>query len=205
MTKHTCNICGESFGSNRALGVHKGRGHPSPWQDKSTLIKLYIEEDKSTRQIANELGCEASTVSRWLDEHNINKQKRYEDPVLLERLYRQERLSEKEIANRFSCSASTIHRKLVKYDIDRRPPAHDASDSYGDFCYSYIWHRKNGDWDRIRVHRLVAYAHGMIDFDELFDADIHIHHKNGLPWVNSIENLERMGEIEHFKHHFGRG
>ena len=114
-------------------------------------------------------------------------------------------MTEKEIADEFGCGSGTVHRWLSHFGIKRRKQAHKRSKSNGDLSYSYIWWRKDGDWDRIRVHRLVAYAHGMLDSKELFDESIHVHHKNGIAWINHPDNLEALSASEHMSLHFGRG
>jgi len=42
-----------------------------PWRDKSRLQRLYIEEKKSSHEVAEELDCSASTVRDWLKRHDI--------------------------------------------------------------------------------------------------------------------------------------
>ena len=42
-----------------------------PWQDRDVLMRLYHGEDLTTREIADRLGCTNGTVSRWLDNHDI--------------------------------------------------------------------------------------------------------------------------------------
>lgn len=42
-----------------------------PWQDAETLRELYHEKGMTTREIADELECNNSTVSRWMNKHEI--------------------------------------------------------------------------------------------------------------------------------------
>lgn len=56
-------------------------------------------------------------------------------------------------------------------------------------------------WDArpVYVHRLVAYAHGVID--SMTDPR-HVHHvDSGRHWVNSPENLKAVDPDEHGSHH----
>ena len=42
-----------------------------PWRKKSTLQRLYVDEGKSVREIADELGCSDSTVRYWMQKFDI--------------------------------------------------------------------------------------------------------------------------------------
>ena len=49
-----------------------GRDPETPlWQDREALEELYLGQGQTTREIADELGCTNSTVSRWLSIHDI--------------------------------------------------------------------------------------------------------------------------------------
>lgn len=43
----------------------------SPWQDKDTLYRLYIEEGLSAAAVGERLGCTDVTVLDWLNRHDI--------------------------------------------------------------------------------------------------------------------------------------
>lgn len=47
-----------------------------PWQDEQTLRELYVEQEMSTYEIADKLGCHASTVSNWLHKYDIETRDR---------------------------------------------------------------------------------------------------------------------------------
>lgn len=42
-----------------------------PWHDESVLRDMYVERRLSTTEIADELGCDHSTILYWLDKHSI--------------------------------------------------------------------------------------------------------------------------------------
>lgn len=42
-----------------------------PWHDRLELYRLYIEENKSIRQIARLYGVSRPTISRWMNKHGI--------------------------------------------------------------------------------------------------------------------------------------
>ncbi|MFD1599357.1 homing endonuclease associated repeat-containing protein [Halobellus rarus] len=45
----------------------------SPWRDRETLYKLYIEKELSAAAIGEKLGCTNVTILDWLDCHDIEK------------------------------------------------------------------------------------------------------------------------------------
>lgn len=49
-----------------------------PWRDEGTLYELYVRQELSSRDVADELGCQKDTVLRWLDRHNIPRRGRME-------------------------------------------------------------------------------------------------------------------------------
>lgn len=57
--------------SNHHTGVDRWESKETPWRDKETLQRLYVEEQLSTREVGDELGCDASTVRDWLVKHSI--------------------------------------------------------------------------------------------------------------------------------------
>lgn len=59
-----------------------------------------------------------------------------------------------------------------------------------------------GDGRRmIAIHRVVAYAHGLIGFEEFCDPDVNIHHESKHGLDNRPENLGVMDRDDHRKHH----
>lgn len=54
----------------------------SPWQDKDLLIELYVEQGLSVADIGDRLGCTGTTISDWLDRHDIEA--RDPDPPTME-------------------------------------------------------------------------------------------------------------------------
>lgn len=101
-----------------------------PWQNKETLESLYIEQDNSIREIAEELGCGRRTVTNWLYRTEVKEPKGnepYHDGERLKKLYVEERLSYDEIAEQFDCSDLTIQRWLARHGITREKV--DASEA----------------------------------------------------------------------------
>jgi len=44
----------------------------TPWRSKKLLERLYVEEQRTTIEIANRLGCSNETISYWLRKHDIS-------------------------------------------------------------------------------------------------------------------------------------
>jgi len=57
-----------------------------------------------------------------------------------------------------------------------------------------VWDSKRGGDRYVYLHRLTAYAHGLID--DLWSDEI-VHHSNKDGWDNRVENLESMTWMEH--------
>lgn len=50
----------------------RGNGdREKPWRDEEVLYQQYVEEDRTSREIADELDVTAPTVRNWLHHHGI--------------------------------------------------------------------------------------------------------------------------------------
>lgn len=99
-----------------------------------------------------------------------------------------------ETADHFGVSWATIWRWLKRLDIptrERRPGV--GFSTTRDKGYEK-WHH-NGQ--RVYVHRLLAVAE--YGFDTVCDNVVH--HKNGIPWDNRLENIEALPQPEHHGEH----
>lgn len=174
-----------------------------PWKDPETLERLYWDEEMCFREIAEHLDCSPDKVRYNMEVNEIprrgdggfSKDTPWRDKeTLKEGLERTGSVDE--LAREWGCSPTTIAQRKDRYGIDL-----DVSWRGYRRDYSIIRHQHNGEDHQIRVHRLVAYAHGMLSFEELFDPLVHIHHKNGNTWINSPENLEALTPKEHMNRH----
>lgn len=89
----------------------------TPWRHADRLRSLYIEEDLTTREVGEKLGCSRKTVENWLKRHDIEKSKSWEDEEQLRPL-RQQGMSEGDIADELDCSQGTVHNWLNKFGIE---------------------------------------------------------------------------------------
>lgn len=99
-----------------------------PWKDAETMRRLYLDEMKSIRTIADELGCGSSNIKRWLDRHGIETRSAGHPPAdwdltdsdILRELYVEKRLSTAKIAEKYDCSRRQVSRWLKKHNIPVR-------------------------------------------------------------------------------------
>jgi DNA-binding CsgD family transcriptional regulator len=91
------------------------------------LREQYVEREKTTHEIADMIDCGHSTVSNYLNKHNIET--RTGGPSQSDKVKREEWLREKyveqgkstlEIADMADCSDSTVHSHLDKHGIETR-------------------------------------------------------------------------------------
>lgn len=54
----------------------------TPYRNKETLERLYVDERLSQDEIADRLECGVATVSRWMDKHGIDARSRKENGAI---------------------------------------------------------------------------------------------------------------------------
>lgn len=125
-------------------------GDLEPLRNGDWLQEQYIEEERSTYEIANELDVDRGTVSNWLDRHSIDTRGNTEgfgsDPVeelqdaewLYEQYHNQEKSCE-EIASEVDVHPTTIRNWMHRHNIEFRP--HSESIETGD-----IEPLRDADW-----------------------------------------------------------
>jgi len=92
---------------------------------KSVLLKLYVKENKSLREVAEILSCSSETVIKRCKEHAIPlRSQRIEGLTkpLLQQCYLKEGKTTREIAKDLGCSANLIRLKCKKFGIPLRNP-----------------------------------------------------------------------------------
>ena len=99
--------------------------------DEDWLREQYVEKDRLIKDIAEVLGCSNSTVSHWLNKHEIETRSRAEraryslpdeidDAEWLQKKYHEEGLSCQDIADEVGCSDDTVLRSMNQHGIERR-------------------------------------------------------------------------------------
>jgi DNA-binding CsgD family transcriptional regulator len=101
------------------------------------LREQYVEQGKSTYEIADMADCGADTVLRHLNKHGIETRTRKGGPPASDKVknknwiceqYVEQRKTTYEIADMADCSKSTVRRSLIKHGIARRKAGHQTSD-----------------------------------------------------------------------------
>ena len=105
----------------------KSRSTPSPYSNKEWLYEEYVVKDKSTKDIAEECGCQQSTVQQYLSKFKIKKEKVarsrdykncYQQYEYLYREHIVNRKSMTQIAKENGVSADTIRENLLRLGIE---------------------------------------------------------------------------------------
>lgn len=102
--------------------------------DEEWLHEEYVENGRSTVQIAKQLGCRAQTVIRYLRRHGLSVRttgasqrlqspEELRDEATLRELYEERNLSSRDIADEVGCSKPPVLRWLHRHGIDVRNPA----------------------------------------------------------------------------------
>jgi transposase len=97
------------------------------YRDEEWLREQYVERERSTYDIAEECGCVARTISKWLDRNDIEARsrgtvtdKRLTNEEWLRKQYVEEEKSTVEIAEECECARSTVCEWLERYDVTTR-------------------------------------------------------------------------------------
>lgn len=103
-----------------------GSNKKKPWREKQKLKEGYINQDKTIYELADEWGCSPTTVGRWKNKYNIEREEpKWKKEGVLHELYVVEGKTTKEIAEELGCSQSSVSRQLINTGIrdeDYGPP-----------------------------------------------------------------------------------
>jgi len=104
-----------------------------PWRNADTLRKLYHDKGYSSREVAKKLDCGKKTILRWLDKHDIEKERspkqtREEklDADTISELYWSEKMSGYEIAEKLGVSSNAVYSLMDDKNIPRRDKSESA-------------------------------------------------------------------------------
>lgn len=98
------------------------------YRDEQWLVDQYVSQRKGVVEIAEECGSSQSTVSYWLDKHEIDtrsvggyeKDAKHRDESYLRQKYVEEGLTTYEIAEECGCTDATVSNWLNKHNIETR-------------------------------------------------------------------------------------
>ena len=102
---------------------------PDELLDKDVLWEMYIEKRMTTTEISKKLGCGSTTVSSYLDRHNIPTRKstfyyeQLDDSEQVREWYVSEEMTAEQISEKVGCSLPAVYKALKRYGIGRRAPA----------------------------------------------------------------------------------
>jgi len=102
-----------------------------PWHDGGRLHQLYWEEEMTVVEVGEELGCEASTVVKWMERFGISRREAHEvlkpdhpelyDEEHLVSLFVEDGLGVNEIADKIGCEPSSVRKRLNWYGVEFNP------------------------------------------------------------------------------------
>lgn len=56
---------------SQSMNPNRMKNTPKPWRDEELMRRLYLDELLSTTDLANKFDCAPSTITAWLDRHDI--------------------------------------------------------------------------------------------------------------------------------------
>lgn len=88
------------------------------WRDEEKMREMYEERGMSITEMAEEMDCAYSTISKWFDKHGIERYE-WRDEEKMRELYVEKGMSVEEIARELDCAPSTVEKWLDEHGIER--------------------------------------------------------------------------------------
>lgn len=183
---------------------------------ESQLREWYLEQRRSTEDIAEKLGTSQTSVIRLMNQAGIDRRsgpeaskeyleeirsREYADPEVLRELHHEEGLTLTAIADKFGLTNTGVAYWFKKHNIEVNTDKYEIPewtmcvDESGGGHEGYpVW--KGCDGDVVAVHRLAVIADGA-DPHKVFSGDYSVDHLNRHPCDNRPENLELLSFSEH--------
>jgi len=158
------------------------------YRDEEWLREQYVNEGRSTYDIADECGCSSTTVNRWLEKHAIKTRPSsglppdmLTDEGWLREQYVEEERSTRDIADECGCGSSTISRWLKRHGIGTRSieGEHNPRWNGGSQPYGLGWNASKRRAVRERdgyICQAPACSVTQDDHLDRYDERLHVHH-----------------------------
>jgi len=139
-------------------------------------------------------------------EYQISGEYPHRDEELLRRLYHDEGLTQREVADVIGCHYSTVDDWMSRLGVEKRSKSEarggGVSFRFGsERGYPTLSISHGTSSSQIRVHQLVAVAHGADPHRVYSGGDYHVHHRNRMTADNRPENLNVVEAGEHIRDH----
>lgn len=178
-----------------------------PWRDKNVLRELYVEQEMTLFEVADELGCSGSAVQTNLEKVGIGTRDlggtdpdaEWKQEDTLRRLYHEEGLTTREVARKYDIDQKTVLNWMDKHDIDRRKSNYELPPLF--FTQKNGYERVESGHETVFVHQLVAIANGDDPYKVLGDLTHVVHHEIPIPWLNTPDNVGVITQSEHRQIH----
>jgi len=129
-------------------------------------------------------------LSLELEETNVGQHK---NPEWLREQYHRNGLTMAEIGDKAGVSASVIYRQMEEFGIGRGDHPSPRTNRFG---HRELEHKHREERYTVMIHRL----HATLLVDELGElGGVEVHHKNGCPFDNRLENYELLDPSEHWE------
>jgi 5-methylcytosine-specific restriction endonuclease McrA len=103
---------------NPAVGVQsRVVGMSRRYRDEEYLHKQYVIKGNSIPEIADDCGVSSSTISRWLEQHGIEREPKYQQREWLREEYVEKRHTQQDIADECGVAVTTICHWLSRLGI----------------------------------------------------------------------------------------
>lgn len=187
-----------------------------PYHREEWLREQYIEERRTTVDIAEECGVSTTTITTWMDRHGIDRRSRSEAQIdekkkvhneeWLREQYLEEKRSMRDIGGEVNMTPSGVKKWINNFGIEARGPSERHLHTPASFStlpkgYEVSRSKLNYETDSVYIHQLVMIAEGASPAKVFSNGRYHIHHKNGIYWDNRPENLELKAAKVHGSDH----
>jgi len=185
------------------------------YHDKDWLHEKYHDEQMTMEEISDECSVTTTTISDWMDRHDVVKRGQSEAQLvdgqhtdrewLIEQYHTNERTLA-DMADECSVTPATVLKWMERYDIPRRDmTTHKRKEpaTYRTVPRGYVQLKSkcDGETDQCWAHQLVAIADGADPHRVFSNGEYQCHHRNGVKWDNRPENIQLLSQAEHDELH----